>query len=67
MWVLSEVPPHGCGWPWPRTAGGVAEWRWGKLSVLRVSARRSQLRPRSCRDGKDGAIGGGGGHEILLG
>ena len=27
--VLFEIPPHGCGVPWPETAGGVAEWRWG--------------------------------------
>ncbi len=27
--MLSEIPPHGCGVPWPGLAGGVAEWRWG--------------------------------------
>ena len=28
--VLLEVPPHGCGGPWPGMAGGVAEWWRGK-------------------------------------
>ena len=29
--MLSEIPPHGCGVPWPGPGpeGGVAEWRWG--------------------------------------
>ena len=26
VWVLGEVPPHGCGLPWPETTERVAEW-----------------------------------------
>lgn len=26
LWVLLEVPPHGCCPPWPETTGRVAEW-----------------------------------------
>lgn len=36
------------------------------LRVLRVSPRRSRLRPCSCRGVRDGAICGGGGHKGCL-
>ena len=45
-WVLVEVPPHGCCLPWPRTAGGVAEWR-GAHGAVRVPAWKS---PRIARE-----------------
>ena len=61
-----EVPPHRVGRPWPRTVGGAAEWRWGKLRVSRVSVRSNQLRPRSCRDVRDGDICGDGGHGVFF-
>lgn len=37
------------------------------LRVSRVSARRSQLRPRSCRGVRNGAICEAGGHRIFMG
>ena len=43
MWVLSGIPPHGCGVPWPGLAGGVAEWRWegSEVRMLPRAGRRS--------------------------
>ena len=47
VWVLLEVPPHGCCPPWPETTERVAEWWWvvsscgGGVRVLFRAGRRS--------------------------
>jgi hypothetical protein len=46
--------------------GGTPNGNRGRFG-LRVSARRSQLRPRSCRGVKDETICAGGGHWIFDG
>ena len=60
--MLSGIPLHGCGVPWPGTAGGVAEWRWEMLRVSRVDARSRRLRLHTC---KSGAICEGGKHRCF--
>ncbi len=49
-WVLVEVPPHRRCALWPRTAGGVAEWRWVG----------SEVRPLSRAGRRSAGLGGNG-------
>ena len=41
--VLLEIPPHGCGRPWPGMVGSVAEWWWvgSELRPFARAGRRS--------------------------
>ena len=41
VWVLLEVPPHGCCPPWPETTGRVAEW-CGRDAGLRSAGLGSE-------------------------
>ena len=56
-WVLVEVPPHGCCLPWPRTAGGVAEWL-GAHGAICVPAWKSPRISRICAENLCGNLRG---------
>ena len=49
--MLAEIPPHGCGWPGPRTYGGVAEW-WWVVSEMRLLPRAGRRSAGFCGDGR---------------
>lgn len=78
--VLFEVPPHGCGGPWPGMTGGVAEWWWvgselrpfaraGRRSAGLGGGERAQpvARAGGVRARGEQAICSGDGHQILTG